>query len=49
VLAAAQLGASREPALVLSRDYGDETAYGIVERVSAGRWRARWTSTRRRC
>jgi hypothetical protein len=49
VLAAALLGPTRDAALILSRDYGDATAYGLVERSPNGRWRSRWTSPRRRC
>jgi hypothetical protein len=49
VLAAAQLGGNRNAALILSRDYGDVTAYGLLERGDDGRWRARWTSARRHC
>jgi hypothetical protein len=49
VLAAAQLGGNRNAAIILSRDYGDVTAYGLLERGDDGRWRARWTSARRHC
>jgi hypothetical protein len=49
VLAAALLGGNRNAALILSRDYGDATAYGLLERGDDRRWRARWTSARRRC
>jgi hypothetical protein len=49
VLAVAMLGAARTTALILSRDYGDATAYGVVERDEDGRWRPRWRSARRRC
>lgn len=35
--------------LVLSHDYGDETAYGIVERLSRGNWKLRWSSRRFSC
>ena len=34
VLAAALLGTNRNPALVVARDFGDATAYGIIERVA---------------
>jgi hypothetical protein len=47
VLAAAIIG--RTPALILSRDYGDATAYGLIERGEDGRWRSRWLSARRHC
>jgi hypothetical protein len=49
VVAAALLGGNRNAALILSRDYGDVTAYGLLERDDDGRWRARWTSARRHC
>jgi hypothetical protein len=49
VLAAALVGASRNPALIIGRDYGDATAYGLIERGDDGKWRARWSSARRRC
>ena len=49
VLAAALLGASHAPALVIARDYGEEVAYGLVERGQDRRWRARWSSARRHC
>lgn len=49
VLAAALLGSTRTPAIVVARDYGDAVAYGLVERGADGRWRARWSSARRHC
>ena len=49
VIAAILLGGSRNAALVLSRDFGNATAYAIIERGDDGRWRARWKSPRRRC
>jgi hypothetical protein len=49
VLAAALLGASHTAAIVVSRDYGDSMSYGLIERGSDGRWRARWSSARRYC
>lgn len=49
VLAAALLGASRNPALIIARDFGDATAYGLIERGDDGKWRARWSSARRHC
>lgn len=49
VLAAALIGSSQTPALIISHDYGDATAYGLVERTEKGRWRSRWLSARRRC
>ncbi len=49
VLAAALLGASRNPAIILSRDFGNATAYGLVERGDDGHWRSRWSSAPRSC
>jgi hypothetical protein len=49
VLAAALLGPNRNPAVILGRDFGDATAYGLVERGDDGKWRARWSSRPRRC
>jgi hypothetical protein len=49
ILGAALLGVNRNAALILSRDYGDVTAYGLLERGDDGHWRARWTSARRHC
>ena len=49
VLAAVLLGTTRNAAIVLSRDFGVETAYGLIERGDDGRWRSRWASPRRRC
>jgi hypothetical protein len=47
ILAAVQLG--RTVALVISRDYGNAAAYGLVERGDDGKWHARWVSARRHC
>jgi len=49
LLAAFLVGDSRTPAIVLSRDFGDDNAYSLVERGADGRWRNRWTSRRRHC
>jgi len=49
LLAAILVGDTKTPAIVLSRDYGDENAYSILERGADGRWRLRWTSRRRHC
>jgi hypothetical protein len=35
---------SRHPSLVVARYVGDGVVYSLLERVGAGRWRARWTS-----
>lgn len=49
VVAALLVGSARTPALIISHDFGDTTAYGLVERVEAGHWRSRWLSARLRC
>jgi hypothetical protein len=49
VLAGALIGVDRTPALFLIRDYGDATAYGLIERGGDSRWHRRWTSARRHC
>jgi hypothetical protein len=49
LLAALLVGDSKTPAIVLSRDFGDDNAYSLVERGADGRWRTRWTSRRRHC
>lgn len=49
IIAAVLLGASRNVAIVLSRDYGDTVAYAVIERADDGKWRVRWTSPRRHC
>ena len=50
VLAAILLGSTRNAAIILSHDFGDETAYyALIERGDNGRWKARWRSPRRRC
>jgi len=49
LLAGALIGVSRIPALFLIRDYGDASAYGLIERGQDGKWRRRWTSSRRHC
>ncbi|HVX40515.1 MAG TPA: hypothetical protein VHB25_13165 [Gemmatimonadaceae bacterium] len=49
VVAVVLLGENRTPALVVSRDFGDSTAYAIIERGTDGLWHARWTSARRHC
>ena len=35
--------------LIVSRDFGDESAYSIIERDTAGKWTSRWTSRRFSC
>jgi len=49
MLAAILLGGARNPAIILSHDFGNAVAYAIIERGDDGRWRARWKSPRRRC
>jgi hypothetical protein len=49
LLAATLLGPGKNPALVVSRDFGDAIAYALIERGDDGRWRQRWVSGRRRC
>jgi hypothetical protein len=49
VLAAVLLGTNQNATIVLSRDFGDATAYALIERGDNGRWRIRWSSPRRRC
>jgi hypothetical protein len=49
VLASAALGPNRNAAIIIVRDYGDATAYGIIERGDDGKWSRRWMSARRHC
>ncbi len=49
VLAAARLAGAAGPTLVIVRDYGDGTAYALVEREGPSHWRVRWSSRRARC
>jgi len=48
-VAAVALGANRNAAVIISRDFGDATAYSMIERDDDGHWRLRWTSARRHC
>ena len=48
-LAAVLVGQERRPTLVLSRDYGDGTAYALLERVADGQWRLKWSSAYTGC
>lgn len=43
------LGGSRHGAIIVTRDFGNATAFGMIERGNDGRWRARWSSARRHC
>lgn len=49
VLAAVLLGSGKSPAIIVARDFGDATAYSLIERGDDGRWRQRWISARRHC
>jgi hypothetical protein len=49
LLAATLVGTNRNPAIVLSRDFGTSTAFSLLERGDDKRWRSRWTSARRHC
>lgn len=48
-VAAVALGSNRNAAVIVSRDFGDATAFSLVERGDDGHWRLRWTSARRHC
>jgi hypothetical protein len=49
LLAAVTFPGSNALELVVSHDFGDETAYAIVERTGAKQWKVRWTSRRFSC
>lgn len=49
VLAAALIGGTRTPSIIVSRDFGDYLSYALLERGSDGRWHERWSSSRRHC
>lgn len=49
LLAAVVLGDSHRAAIIVSRDFGNANAFGLVERGDDGRWHARWSSSRRHC
>lgn len=49
LLAAMVLGDSRRGAIVVARDFGNATAFSLIERGDDGRWHARWSSPRRQC
>lgn len=49
LVAAVRLPGSTQPALVISRDFGDGSEYAFVERDGPARWHVRWTSRRGRC
>ncbi len=49
ILGAVRLAGASEPTMVVVRDYGDGTAYALVERDGPAHWRVRWSSRRARC
>ena len=49
LLAAVLVGGVEWPTLVLARDYGDGTAYALVEREGTRRWKVRWSSAYAGC
>jgi len=49
LLAALLIGESRTPAIVVSRDFGNDAAYALFERVGETKWRIQWSSARRHC
>lgn len=49
VLAALRFGEGGRATLVVARDFGDGTAYALVERAADGRWRVVWSSAYAGC
>lgn len=49
LLAALLIGDARTPAIVISRDFGNDVAYALFERVAGAKWRNQWSSARRHC
>jgi hypothetical protein len=49
LLSALLIGDARTPAIVVSRDFGNEVAYSLLERSGDAKWRNDWSSARRRC
>lgn len=49
LLAAVVLGDSHRGAIIVSRDFGNATAFGLIERGDDRRWHSRWSSSRRHC
>ena len=49
LLAALLIGDTRTPAIVISRDFGNDVAYALIERVGNAKWRNQWSSARRHC
>jgi hypothetical protein len=49
LVAALLLGESRRATIVVARDFGNATGFGLIERTDAGQWQAVWSTTRRQC
>ena len=49
LLAALLISDARTPAIVVSRDFGNEVAYAVFERVGPSKWHNQWSSARHRC
>jgi len=49
LLAALLISDARTPAIVVSRDFGNDVAYALFERVADAKWRNQWSSARRHC
>lgn len=49
LVAALLLGDTRRATIVVARDFGNATAFGLIERADDGQWQARWSSPRRQC
>jgi hypothetical protein len=49
LLAALLISDARTPAVVVSRDFGNEVAYAVFERVGESKWRNQWSSARHHC
>jgi hypothetical protein len=49
LLAALLVGDGRTPAVLVSRDFGNDIAYAMFERVGDAKWRNQWSSQRRHC
>lgn len=43
------LGDSRRGAMIVARDFGNATAFALIERGDDAHWRAKWSSARRQC
>ena len=49
LLAALLVSDARTPAIVVSRDFGNDVAYALFERVGEAKWRNQWSSARHHC